>query len=253
MYVRRGSYNHEANETRFRFRIMPQYADSRILVGYKKLVHLEGMLFGDDASELATKQAALVAAYTSTSGNFVVLQNDNSTEIPTYKIDGSKTIGGIRLTDIDFPNADAAEWTTYLKYVIDLEADIGGVGLVGGQGGSQSVLISFTETITVRGNGGAAFVLRTPRNAPPVKQIVSQRTPIFASQRGVAVGLYKYPSPPQPIWPQHRLNPDDEISKETADTVGGTGNQQQRREFRISWNYQFAAPSTLNANPSTGF
>jgi hypothetical protein len=253
MYVRRGDYPHEANENRFQFRIMPQYADNNLVVGYKKSVHLEGMLFGANASELATKQAALVAAYTSVTGNFTVLQNDNATEIPTYKILGTQTIGGIRLISIEFPARDQGEWVTWLKYVIDIEADIGGVGIVGGQGGGQSVLLSWNESISIRGNGGPRTVIRTPVNGSPVRQVVSQRTPIFASQRGSAVGLYRYPTPPQPIWPQHRTNPDEEITKDTADTVGGTGNQQQRREFRISWNYQFAAPTSLNANPSTGF
>lgn len=253
MYVRRGDHTHDANEAKFRFRLLPQFADNNLVVGYKYAVSLEGMIFGSDVTELASKEATIRAAYLKTTGNFAVLQNDGSTEVPSFKIDGSKTIGGIRATRIEFPIRDPAELTTYLRYEIDLEADIGGVGLVGGPGGNQSVILSWSETVSIRGNGGARTVIRETRNGVPIKQIVSQRTPIFASQRGVAVGLYRYPTPPQPIWPQHRTNPDDEVERSSADTVGGTGVQQQRREFRIAWNYQYAATSSLTANPNTGF
>jgi hypothetical protein len=253
MYVRRGSHTHEMNETKFRFRINPQWADNNILIGYTYLISLEGMLFGTGVSDLAAKQTALIGAYERVDGSFTVLENDGTTEIPAYKIDGSKTIGGIRATTIDFPTGRPGNWTTWLDYLIELEADVGGVGLVGGSGGSQSVLVSWNETITTRGNGGSRFVIREPRNVAPIKQIVSQRTPIFASQRGTAVGLYQYPTAPGPIWPQHLMNPEEELTRESADTVAGTGSQQKQREFRLGWNRQYAASGSLTANPSTGF
>jgi hypothetical protein len=192
------------------------------------------------------------AAYSSTAGNFVLLQNNGSTETD-WKIDGSKTIGGIRCTRLEGLNGPGGVWDTYLDYEIDIEADFGGIGLIGGGNAGGSTVMSSSETLSFRGTGGPRFVLREIRNGPPQKQIVSQRTPVYASQRGESVGLYGYPSPSNPIWPNHESLPDREITRATANSVGGQGNSQQRREYRISWSYQFWAPGPLTANPSLGF
>lgn len=253
MYVHRNSYVHQLNEAKFRFRALPQYADNNVLIGTKYTANIQGFLTGTDAADLNTKWAAIQAAYASTAGDFKLYDNDATTELTSFTIQGSKMIGGIRCTRCEVPMDKPGDLTTFLNYEIDIEADAGGIGLIGGGQSGQSTIVSWTESITVRGTGGPRFVLRENRNGAPQKQIVSQRTPVTATQRGEAVGLFNYPTPSNPLWPQHLLEPDREATRVSADTVGGTGNQQQRREYRNAWNYQYWAPGPLTANPSSGF
>jgi hypothetical protein len=252
MYIKRNNYTHTLNESTFRYRILPQYAENNVLIGTKYTASLQGMLTGTDASDLSTQWSALEAAYASTAGDMVLLQNDGSTET-SFKIQGSKTVGGIRCLRLEAPMQGPGEFSTFLRYEIDIEADAGGIGLIGGGQAGNATVISWSESLTFRGTGGPRFVMREIRNGPPQKQIVSQRTPVYASQRGEGVGLYNYPQPAQPIWPNHEMQPDRDVQRTTANSVGGQGNQQQRREYRISWNYSFLAPGQLTANPSLGF
>lgn len=253
MYVKRGNYTHANNEARFSVRKEAQYADNQTLIGTKWQVGIRGMKTGADVAALSASMIAMEAAYSVTTGNFQVLQNDGSTEVPLYKIDGSKTIGGIRMMRFNYALSDPAELTTYVNYEIDLEADFGGVGIIGGGNVGQSTILTWSESLSIRGTGGPRFVVREARNGTPQKQIVSQRTPVFATQRGEAVGLFTWPSPSQPIWPQHLSAPDVDVQRTSASSVGGQGNQQQRREYRVSWVYQYQSIGQLTASPATGF
>jgi|GEM_PF-3398896 len=253
MYVKRGDYTHAMHEARFRWRVTPKYADNNLLIGTTYVASIGGMLTGTDAADLSSKFNALQAAYAKTTGNFVLL--DNSGNETTFKIDGSKTIGGIRCTRCECPLESPGDMTTYLFYEIDIQADSGGINLIGGAGGTgdtpQNAIVTWTESITVRGTGGPRFVMRENRNGKPQKQIVSQFTPVTASQRGEAVGLYNYPTPSAPFWPQHNLASEQEVTR-TSSNMNGS-NSQQSREFRLSWSYQFWAAGPLTANPSSGF
>lgn len=252
MYVRRGNFTHSLNEATFRWRKLPQWADNGQLIGTRIVAALSGRLTGNDATALAAAVQQLEAAYAATTGNFVLLQNDGSTETP-WKIDGSKAIGGIRCTRLEYPNQSPGEWTTYLNYELEIEANMGGVSLIGGVNAPQSAIVSWNESLTFRGNGGPRRVLLECRNAMPQMQVVSQRTPVYANQRGSAVGLYRYPQASSPIWPQYELEPEREISRDSASVVGGAGSQQQQRNYRITWSYSFAAPSYVTGTPSSGF
>lgn len=253
MYVKRGSYTHQLNETRFRFRVMPVYGENKVIVGTTKYANIQGMLTGTDASDLSTKLLAMQTAYARNDGDFYLLQNDNSTPVSAYTILGSQTIGGIRCTRFETPLQDPAELTTYVNYEIDLEADYGGVGIFGGGNAPQNTLISWNQSISIRGTGGPRFSILEARNGLPQKQVISQRTPVFATQRGEAVGLYRQPNKEQPIWPQHLMEPDVEVFEDSADSVGGSGNQLKQRELRTTWNYQFQSIGPLSARPGIGY
>jgi hypothetical protein len=210
------------------------------------------MMTGNDTQALSTAMLAMEAAYSSTAGDFTVLDN-SSASVPLFYIQGSKTIGGIRMTRFNYALSEPAELGEYVRYEIDLEADFGGVGIIGGGTAPQDTILTWSETISLRGNGGPRFVFRENRNGPPQKQTVSQLTPVFALQRGEAVGLYNWPAASQPKWPQFLSAPDIDVQRTSAQSVGGLGASQQKREFRISWSYSFIMPSLQTASPGVGF
>lgn len=252
MYLQRGSYTHANNEATFSVDKRAVLADNKTPVGSTWTVKIRGMITGNDAQALSTSMLAMEAAYASTAGDFSVLDNSSAT-VPLFYIEGAKTIGGIRLTRFNYALSEPAELGEYVRYEMDLEADFGGVGIIGGGSAPQDTVLSWSETISMRGNGGPRFVYRENRNGPPQKQIVSQRTPVFALQRGEAVGLYNWPQASQPKWPQFLSGPDIDVQRTSAGSVGGAGYSQQKREYRITWSYAFTMPSLQTASPSIGY
>lgn len=252
MYIKRGDYTHSNNEATFSVRKEAEYADNNVLIGSSWKIKVRGKMDGADAQALSTSMLSMEAAYAQTSGDFTVLDNSSAT-VPLFYVQGSKAIGGIRMTNFNYQLAEAAELSTYVRYEIDLEADFGGVGIIGGVNAPQNTILTWSETISMRGNGGPRVVYRENRNGPPQKQIVSQRTPVFALQRGEAVGLYNWPTPSQPKWPQYLSGPDSDVQQTSAQSVGGSGYQQQKREYRVTWSYSFLMPGPQQASPSLGY
>ncbi len=251
MFLRRGNFTHDANDATVRRRIVPTWTDDGILIGSKEFWGIRGRLLADDATALSAKVVLLKAAYAATGGDIVLLQNDGTTETD-FKITGNKTIGGIRATRLEFPSEMGASWTTFLDYEIDIVATLG-VTVGGGTPGGGTI-ISWTESISFRGTGGPRFAVRECRNAIPQVQQVSKSTPIYANQRGVAVGLSDWPDPPRAVWPQHEIDADHEEAYTGADAVGsGQGGATREREFRTSWSYKFKASQPIRGKPRVGF
>lgn len=255
MYLKRGDYTHPLNDAALRWRVLPVYADNLILYGQRVVVHIKGMLEGANASAISTAMSNLENAYASTSGNLVLLENDGTTETH-LKITGSDTVGGIRLIRLEFPTVEEGEFVSYVTYEIEVEAGFGGTSIFGGGNSGQSTILRWSESLSFRGNGGPRTVIHELRNGPPRKQQVSQFTPIYATQAGEGVGLFRHPTAPGPIWRQYEDGWAREIRYHSADTVGGgsgSGLQQQERQFRTTWSYSFSAPQPLQASPGLGF
>lgn len=256
MYLKRNNFTHPINDALVSLTKVPVYADNRVLIGSKDMWSIRGMLTGADATELSAKMIELEAAYSSIAGDLVLLQNDASTETH-LKTTGSQTVGGIRCTKLYYPMTDPGDFTTYLHYEIECEADFGGIGVfgaAGGQGGGGEVIVSWTETVSYQGDGGPREILLEAINGPPQLQVVSDYTPIFATQQGDAVGLFKHPTPARPIYPQYEIGHERRIAYSTPTMVGGTQNgPQTTREFRSSWSYSFQASQPLTAKPGLGF
>lgn len=99
-----------------------------------------------------------------------------------------------------------------------------------------TAVMSFTESLSVR--GGFPFYVVLPAIAGEnQRQLVYPQEPYKATQRGRAVGMYQYPTPPGPIFPQYlaRSPEIDEVSPR-RDGIWFQG-------FEVSWAYEFESPS----------
>ena len=207
---------------------------------------ITGRLIADTESALTTLIEALEAQYTTNLQSIAILSNDGTTET-AHTIDNNQTIGGIVVESLSYPKGDGAQYAGFRDYEMVFTTRRGLV-LVGG----QQAPFSYQETLSFVGTGGPRRVIRELRNGPPQVQIVSQSTPVFATQIGSAIGHSVQPNPAFPIWPDHEDEPSRTITRRNPKTYG-TGGNLISEMFETSWSYRFMAPGPLNGQPNIGF
>lgn len=241
MQIVYGSYSHSDNECSVAIDREPQFSPDGIRTGYKETWAISGKLYAASVSALTSALAALKAAY-DVDGQDVALY-DSSGNLTHHQMLSSQTLGGTRVVKTpSFPVGDSAEYTTWRSYTIVLEGEFG-VTSINFPGG----LLSFHETISFTGSGGAKFVIVTPRNGPPVRMQTSMGSPAVANQSGEAIGYTGYPSPPGPFWPDKEHVEARQINLDSPSRAGGQAGSE--REYRISWSYVFEDVTGFNFQP----
>lgn len=91
---------------------------------------------------------------------------------------------------------------------------------------ATSSLRSYTQTVTVSGGGPRVGHIETLTGRPQ-KQLIRQATTAKASQNGSAVGIFAYPFPPEPLWPEALVE------------LGRFSYQKSGRNWITSWQYEF--------------
>ena len=226
MKLKYGNYTHDLNEAVVSIRREVIEDSSRAGLGNKTTWTISGRLHGDDPTDLDKKIALLEEAYGVNGKDLVLLHNDGTETAHYLKNYGS--IGGVRIKNLSWPKGDGAEYVTFRTYQIEAFAEY--------LFSAGAVETSWQETVTVIGTGGPRFVVREVRNGPPVRQQVSDATPVRATQSGSATGYGAYPLPPPPLWPQWEV--------EAARSVT---NQQNKKSlvYQTNWAYQFESPTPL--------
>lgn len=221
--------------------------DALLPVAQIKRWTITGRLIADTEAALTTAIAALEAQYTYNLQDVAIVSNDGST-YTAHRISASNTFGGIVCKGVNYPIGTGAEYTTYRSYEIVLEARVGGLVLVGG----QQALYSYQESLSFRGTGGARYSILETRNGPPQVQIVSEFTPVYATQVGSAIGYSgQIPAPP-PIWGDYEDQPARVITYVSPQATG-SGSSLSQLKYETSWNYSFMAPGAFNGQPGVGF
>ena len=202
----------------------------------------------EGASEAITKAsmtaaiAALETAYKQPNRDAKLLLNDGSTS-SAHVILASQTLGGVRIAKpVSFPVGDGGEYSTYRRFTVALEADVLANAMT-------TTLVEWDEVVRISGDGGPRRVVIETRYGKPEEQIVSQRTPVLATQSGRAVGLLSYPTAPPPLWPKYIDNTRTDVQRDAPKRVGPAGSANQFRDYQITWSYQFISPVPLTGIP----
>jgi hypothetical protein len=184
---------------------------------------------------------ALVRAFESAhlrSGHDLVLYQPDGTTETAHAWRSANCIGGVRIVGgPSYPEYQGAEGINYRTVQVQFEA-------ITALADARSALRSFTETITISG-GGPVFGHLVPKQGRPIKQLLSEASVCRATQRGAAVGLYQYPFPPGPIWPEALVNPPGEISYSSARRIGTDST-----DFAASWSYEYEHGERLFGGPN---
>ncbi|MFA5262239.1 MAG: hypothetical protein WC378_00330 [Opitutaceae bacterium] len=198
---------------------------------------VNGRLHGTSVSDVNSKVAALLAAY---SVNGLDLYLSGSSHI----LRSSETINGTRVVlPPHFPKGNGAENSTFRSYTLAVEGEYAYT--------DRSVLLSWSESLSFTGTGGPVWGFLEVLNGPPQQQMFMQQSVVRCSQRGSAVCVpdsahrneylgHWPPSPP--IWPQWEHGDRRNITYEKPSDLYG--------KRTTSWAYEFSANVPLGAYPN---
>jgi hypothetical protein len=192
-------------------------------------------LDGDGPADLSFQENALRAALAIPYQD-LILKLDTGQASSTQLLNATSVSGVRVVSGPDFTNdAKDSEYVTQRTARFEVAAEY----LIRG---TENALVSFTESVTVTGNGGPDRNWRFPINGPPIRQVVTPYSLITASQSGTAVGHTTRPVPPPPLWPDYLVNPRHSHTKSTPEPHGRAW-----LNWPVKWSYSFESDVPLVA------
>lgn len=208
--------------------------------GYLERWTITGRIFASGADLVANLTAqinAIETAYASDGSNLILYESDGTT--PTgHGMTSSSMVGGVKVSGPSFPSGKGPEYATYREYTITAE---------GKYESDTHEILSFGETISVSGTGGAKFIMLTPLDGAPIKQTIASKTPVVISQSGSAVGRSGYPTPPNPVSAINEHKDTRNIQKKNPERqADGT-----YKNYEITWQYTMEKTSDFTSSQKT--
>jgi hypothetical protein len=178
----------------------------------------------------ADAKGAAVAAALSVQRANLVLQNDDGSS--SFKsVLSAATFTGVRcVRGPVWSSLPGAQHVTWLEYAADFEWEEQFAG-------TGSLLLDYSERVTVEGGTPLTVVIET-LNSAPVTQVTIPQQKYRVTQQGFAVGLNGYPTLAQPLYANPIRNP---LTRTSPDRFGDN-----YRGYRADWTYfwEFASAPT---------
>ena len=244
-----GSYRHDDNECEVIRTRASTFNPAGQTLTVKRVWQINGQLQAASSSALITEIADLERAYSLPFKDVVLYLSDGSTVFDALRNIGSLT-GVIVESGPDYPVGRGAEGQTFLNYAIRLSAEYvfsrsGGTGSGSGQPGDTSRLSSWSESVSVVG-GGARYAVVETVDGDPVRQQINARTKVRITQRGTATGMFGFPSPPPPLYPDAENEAERDVQQQ-AQSSGGPG---QGTGYTVTWAYVMEGSGIGGAEPN---
>jgi hypothetical protein len=195
-------------------------------------------------AQITSYLQAVETAFSYDGGDLVFYLDDGVT--PTaHALYNADCIGGTRVIEApSFPTGRGGQYVPGFGRTFTFSVE----GVVSLTGQNENVILTYTERLTVKGDGGPIRRWIPVAQGPWIRQQTSQFSIFKATQSGSAVGLYYTPQPPPPIFPDLIVHEEAESTSETAQLYGFY-------HWPISWNYQFEGSGGLGGpyqyNPPT--
>lgn len=239
MYLKYGTYQHPSSEVSLRI-VTSSLWTNGFRYGYTRRWDVDGFLQAATPTALTAAIVALENAY-SFDGNDAAFYNDDGS-LSAHVLLSSTSFTGVKIVGgVTYPEGTGAEYSTFRKYAITLEASYFSQAL--------NHLMEFSETLEFRG-GGKRNVWVPCLIGEPQGQTTIQQLPGEAIQSGRAVGRSSYPSAPAPIWPQFFLPEESSLRtigpQRTGPVLGFPG----FINFGIEWSYKFKGPEAFTGLPN---
>ncbi len=207
-------------------------------VRYVARVSVGGWLEADGQAALSVAETALRNALAVPYQDLKFLSDDGA--VMAVSLLNANSLSGVRVVDgPNFDGRDGAEYATLRQFGFEVEAEY----LITS---AANAVLSFSESLSITGTGGPVRRLRVPVNATAlVRQQISPRSIIRATQSGQAVGHLKYPTAPRPLWAAPILLEDQvQVQKGNPKRIG-----QGFVEYPLAWSYAFESDTPLVGVP----
>jgi hypothetical protein len=213
-------------------------ADTGRPLRYKAAIDVKAYLDGSGEADLTVKENLVYAALLVPYQNLVLKQSTGAAT--GTNLLNSASISGVRIVDGPNFTNEAQDGEYVVQRVCTFTGEAEYLIAVG-----ANAVLSFTETVSIFGNGGPVVRWRPMVNADPVPQIVYPSSTTRAVQTGQAVGHLGYPSVPGPNWPIAELNEKRRIVRGSPKRLGSGF-----IEYPVAWSYEFEALGPLVSLPN---
>lgn len=211
-------------------------SDSGRPLRYVQGLDVTGTIFGSGQADLTDRENALRAALQKPYVDVVLKRDDGQPS--ALALLNSKTLSGVVVTSgPEFFEDQGSEYVTTRRFRFSVEATYLAPK-------AESALVSWTQTVSVLGNGGPIRTWRIPLNADPIRQAVTPRSTIRYTQSGQAVGHLRMPLPAPPMFGRaYLLNEQESVQQDYGRPLG-----RYWVEPSVRWNYVFEADKLLTGS-----
>lgn len=208
-------------------------------VGVQRSWNIYGRLFGNSNAELNQKIYLLEQLFASEGGTAGFFYDTGAAT--AHSLGGAGSRCGVKVTTRPtYENAVGNELGMYRSWRCVMTADYD-VNL-------PNLVVKFSETITVYGDGSELTVYLPCIIGKPIKQILKQYTPVKVVQTGTIVGRYRHVMPEewvQEAVPGFRQGPLCTFGRGTAELRDGLAGNPVERNFPVSYTWVFEMPGYI--------
>ncbi len=191
-------------------------------------VMLKGFVKGSTEAELKSKINALYSLFAADGGDLVLYHNGGAVTSAHQMLNATSLTGVMVVSGPDFANGSGVEYATERTYTVSLEAEY--------PIANSDNFLAFTEQVRIVGTGGPRRAGIELITGNPQIQIVNQKTLMYATQSGSAMGWSSEPPFPGPI---PVLAPYENVDKRSYTPISPKWKGNAFREFGVSWSYEF--------------
>jgi len=208
-------------------------SDSGRPLRFTLALDVDGVIRGTGQADLSARELQLRAVL-ATPFQDLILRQDTGPPSSLALVSNQSLSGVVVVSGPDFYKPDGPEFVTTRHFRFSAEA-------VFLSPGGAAALVSWTQTVSVQGNGGPVRAWRVPINADPIRQVVTPRSIIRYTQQGSATGHTAEPRVPPPVFGRaYLMNESEAVQKVTPRPVG-----RNWVNYTVSWNYVFESDRPL--------
>jgi hypothetical protein len=244
MQLKFGPYAFPANQVTIATRIEVLESNGGSIYAHRHAWDVEGYLGTtqplavDAQKDLQGQMHALKVALLAERRDLILYRDDGSPSATQLVSAGSIT--GVKISrGPDFARTQGPEYATERQFSFSAYAEYPVTS-------NQSLILEYQETVDVSG-GGPGIIHKPNLYGPPQKQITFAQLPYAATQSGFAVGYYRYPTVPAPLFP---------AALKQAPRIGRVSPRRRRavtpwqfEGYRVTWSYEFESASPLVGEP----
>lgn len=238
MYFRYGNYTFADGATEFSSSVTRLYTTRGTVYGLRKRLDLTHTLQANTPALLTTAINQLSDALVP---GFDLGLYESSGRPTAHYWRNADAIGGVRVISDGNPVGDGTEYVTSRTVAITFEADFEVRGL--------NPLMSFSESVTIVGDGGPEEVYIPVLTGKWPKQQVTERSLVTASQSGEIVIWGRKPvwaDVPKPLWPSFEVRSQRSFVQSSPQILGGDFG-----ECKATYSYSFQSNEPLIGTVNT--
>lgn len=246
IYFEYGSFKHPAGEVYpRRIELIPQHTPQGFRWASLYRMVVGGNFCSDIGTPLtpatvATRVSELEAAYVGDYNDFGFRFVGTNVKTPHYiETNAAGNLSGNKVISASWDYMTPAEFANTRTFEIQLEALILQ---------AFSNIVEFQETVAEIGTGGPDWTYRARYQGYPVREDITQYTPVELVQKGTVTGISSHPQPPAPWWPADEHGPSRVIVRHTPKVFGHPSNARAVL-YTTEYKYHFRRAVPTNYTP----